>query len=126
MRLHKLVDCIDIKIDEGIPVKDIQISSVEPNTKYRVEVKEEHVQESEKEDSESDDEITNTQIDSTEQTKTKAPSRIVHKNHRESQIIGDKNKGVQRRRKLIKAPEQSQIAFLSMMKPKNFEKASDD
>ena len=31
MRLHKLVDCIDIKIDEGIPVKDIQINSVEPN-----------------------------------------------------------------------------------------------
>ena len=28
-RLHKLFDCIDIKIDEGIPMKDIQISSVE-------------------------------------------------------------------------------------------------
>ena len=32
-RLHKLVDCIDIKIDEGIHVKDIQISSVERDTK---------------------------------------------------------------------------------------------
>ena len=31
-RLHKLVDSIDIKIDEGILVKDIQISSVEPDT----------------------------------------------------------------------------------------------
>ena len=31
-RLHKLVNCIDIKIDEGIPVKDIQISIVELNT----------------------------------------------------------------------------------------------
>ena len=31
-RMHKLVHCIDIKIDEGIPVKYIQISNVEPNT----------------------------------------------------------------------------------------------
>ena len=46
MRLHKLVDCIDIKIDEGIRVKDIQISSVEPYTKDTVETKEEQVQES--------------------------------------------------------------------------------
>ena len=51
MRLHKLIDCIDIKIDEGIPVKDIQISSVEPNTEDIVEIEEEHVQESEKENS---------------------------------------------------------------------------
>ena len=43
--MHKLVDCIDIKIDEGIPVKDIQISSVEWNTKDTFEVKEEQVQE---------------------------------------------------------------------------------
>ena len=26
-----MVDCIDIKIDEGIPIKHIQIRSVEPN-----------------------------------------------------------------------------------------------
>ena len=37
-RLHKLVDCIDIKIYEGIPVKYIQISSVEPNTEDTIEV----------------------------------------------------------------------------------------
>ena len=43
-RLHKLVDSIDIKINEGTPVKDIQISSVEPDTKYTVEVKEKEVQ----------------------------------------------------------------------------------
>ena len=33
---------------------------------------------------------------------------------------------MQTRRKLIKASEQSQIAFLSMMEPKNFEEASED
>ena len=42
-RLQNLVDCIDIKIDEGIPVKDIQIRSVEPNTEDTVEFKEEQV-----------------------------------------------------------------------------------
>ena len=45
MRLHKLANCIDIKIDEGIPVKDIQISNVEPNTEDTAEDNEEQVQE---------------------------------------------------------------------------------
>ena len=103
MRLHKLVDCIDIDIDEGIPVKDIQISSVEPATEDTIELKEEQVQESEQEDSDSNDESANTQTNSRQQTETKSPSRIVQKNHPESQIIGDKNKGVQTRRKFIKA-----------------------
>ena len=48
MRLHQLVDCIDININEGILVKDIQIRIVEPNTKDTIEVEEEQVQESEK------------------------------------------------------------------------------
>ena len=39
-RMHKLFDCINIKIDEGIPVKDIQISSVEPNEEDTIEVEE--------------------------------------------------------------------------------------
>ena len=55
-RLHKLVDCIDIKIDEGIPIKYNQIRSLEPNTEDTIEVEEEQVQELEKEDSESDNE----------------------------------------------------------------------
>ena len=40
-RMHKLVDCIDIKIDEGIPIKYIQISNVEPDTEDTIEFKEE-------------------------------------------------------------------------------------
>ena len=76
-----MVDCIDIKINEGIPVKDIQISSVEPNTEDTVEVKVEQVQELEKEDLESDDESVNIQADSRQQTETKPPSIIVQKNH---------------------------------------------
>ena len=79
-----------------------------------------------KEDSESDDESTNIHVESKQQTKTKEPSIIVKKNHPENQIIGDKDKGVQTRRKLIKASEQSQVAFLSMFEPKNLEEASED
>ena len=69
MRLHKLVDCIDINIDEGIPIKYIQINNVEADTEDTVEDKEEKVQESEKEDSELDDESSNTQADSRQRTK---------------------------------------------------------
>lgn len=54
--LHKLVDCIDIKVDESIPTKDIHRSSVELNTEDTVGDKEEQVQESKKEDSKSDSE----------------------------------------------------------------------
>ena len=58
--------------------------------------------------------------------KQKTRSRIVEKNHPGNQIIGDKNKGVHTRRKLIKASEQYQVDFLSMIEPKNFEEASED
>ena len=49
-RLHKLVNCIDIKIDEGILVNDSQISSIESNIEGTFGIEEERVQESEKED----------------------------------------------------------------------------
>ena len=45
-RLHKMVENIDIKIDEGIPIKDIKISSVESNTEHTAEEEEEQIQES--------------------------------------------------------------------------------
>ena len=41
-----------------------------------------------------------------------------------NQIIGDINKGVQTRRKLIKDSEQSHVSFLSMIEPKFFYEAS--
>jgi hypothetical protein len=43
-----------------------------------------------------------------------------------SQIIGEKDKGVQSRRRIIKDNEQSHIAFVSMVEPKNFNEASKD
>ena len=41
-----MVDNIDIKIDEGMPIKYIQISSVESNTEHTAEEEEEQIQES--------------------------------------------------------------------------------
>jgi hypothetical protein len=103
-RLHKLVDCINIKFDEEILVRNV--SSVEPSTKDIVEDEDDQVQGSEREESESYED-TNTQADTNQQKETKPPLRIVRKNHPENQIIGDINKGVQTRRKLIKDSEQS-------------------
>jgi hypothetical protein len=59
-RLHKLVDCIDIKFDEEILVRNV--SSVEPSTEDIVEDEDEQVQGSKREESESDEDM-NTQAD---------------------------------------------------------------
>jgi hypothetical protein len=75
-----MVDCIDIKVDEKIPLRNV--SSIEPTTEDIVEFEDERVQESEREDSESNED-TNTQPDSNRQTETKPPLRIVRKNHSE-------------------------------------------
>jgi FtsZ-interacting cell division protein YlmF len=116
-RLHKMVDCIDVKIDEGIPAREVY--SNESSTEDTSKDEYEQVQESENEDSD-------TQTDSNQQSTTNSSSRIIQKNHPASQIIGEKDKGVQTRRKLIKNTEQSHIVFISMMEPKNFNEANKD
>jgi transposase InsO family protein len=60
-RLHKMVDSIDVKIDEGIPTREVY--SNESSTKYTAKAKDEQVQESENEDSELDED-SDTQTDS--------------------------------------------------------------
>jgi hypothetical protein len=114
-----MVDCIDVKIDEGIPAREVYSneSSIEDTTKYE----DEQVQESENEDFELDED-SDTHKDSNQQSTTNSSSRIIQKNHPASQIIGEKDKGVQTRRKLIKNIEQSHTAFISMMEPKKFNK----
>jgi hypothetical protein len=54
-RLHKLVDCIDKKVYEEIPVRNV--SSAEPITKDTVEDEDEQVQGSEREESGSDEDM---------------------------------------------------------------------
>jgi FtsZ-interacting cell division protein YlmF len=120
-RLNKMVDCIDVKIDEGIPAREVY--SNETSTEDTAKSEDEQVQESENEDSELDED-SDTQTDSNQQSTTNSSSRIIQKNHPASQIIGEKDKGVQTRRKLIKTTEQYHIALISMLEPKNFNEAS--
>jgi DNA-binding transcriptional MerR regulator len=122
-RLYKLVDCIDIKVDEGVPVREVR--NVESTTEDIVGVEAKQVQESEQEDSESDEDA-NTQAGSNQSTTSNPSSRITQNNHPTSQIIGERYKGVQTRRRIIKNTEQSHIAFISMVEPKNFNEANED
>ena len=73
----------------------------ETSTEDIAKAEDEHVQESKNEDSESDED-SNTQTDSNQQSTTNSSSKIIQKNHPASKIIGEKDKGVQTRRKLIK------------------------
>jgi hypothetical protein len=57
--LYNLVDCMDLKVDEGVPVREV--SNIESSTEDTAEAEDEQVQESEGEDSELD---TNTLQDS--------------------------------------------------------------
>jgi hypothetical protein len=50
--LCKLVDCIDLKVDEGVPLGEVR--NIESATEDTTEDEDEHVQESEGEDSELD------------------------------------------------------------------------
>jgi hypothetical protein len=42
--LHKLVDCIDLKVDEGVPVREL--SNIDSTTDDTAETEDEQVQES--------------------------------------------------------------------------------
>ena len=80
-RLQKLVDCIDIKVDEEIPVRNV--SSTKPRTEDIVEDEDEQVQGSEKEESGSDEDM-DIQTDTNQQKEAKSPLRIISKNHLEN------------------------------------------
>jgi hypothetical protein len=55
----------------------------------------------------------------------KTPSRRVQKNHPPEQIIGNKDAGVETRRRII-SPEQQHLALLSTVEPSSFEEANKD
>jgi hypothetical protein len=70
-RLHKMVDCIDVKVDEGIPAREMY--SNESSTEDTATVEDEHVQELEDEDSESNED-SDTQTDSNQQSTSNSSS----------------------------------------------------
>jgi hypothetical protein len=77
-RLHKMVDYIDIKVDEGIPAREVYNN--ESSTEDTAKAEDEQVQESENEDSKLDED-TDTQIDSNQQATSNSSSKITQKNH---------------------------------------------
>jgi hypothetical protein len=95
-RMHKLVGCIDVQIDEEAPVKYQQRISTKPNEKddENNEDKEQQISESQ-EDDESGGEETPRQEELGQQSTSNPSSKITQRNHPESQIIGEKDKGVQ-------------------------------
>ena len=113
-----MVDCIDVKVDEechgNTSHKDDEESGLD-------DVDEEQDQGSQEEESEPEDDEGDSQ-----QPPVKPSSRIIRKNHPENQIIGDKNKGVQTRRKILAESEKSHVAFLSTTEPKSFNEACED
>jgi FtsZ-interacting cell division protein YlmF len=126
-RIHKLVDCIDIRIDEDDPVKYQQRISTKSDEEddENNENEEKQILESQ-EDGESGGEETSKQEESRQPSTSNTSSKITQQNHPTSQIIGEKDKGVQTRRRIIKDTEQSHIAFISMVEPKHFNEASKD
>jgi hypothetical protein len=55
----------------------------------------------------------------------KTPRRQVQKNHPSDQIIGNKDVGVETRRR-IRSPEQTHLALLSTIEPNSFEETNKD
>jgi hypothetical protein len=75
-RLHKLVDCVDVKVDEEIPVRNI--SSDEPRIEDIVEDEDEQVQGSEREEVGSDEDV-NIQTDTSQHKESKISSQNYQK-----------------------------------------------
>jgi hypothetical protein len=76
--LHKMVDYIDVKVDEGIPAREVYNN--ESSIRDTAKAEDEQVQESENEDSESDEDL-DTQTDSNQQAPSNSSSKITKKNH---------------------------------------------
>jgi hypothetical protein len=107
-RLCKVVDSIDVRVDEAIPQKEKSQTNEDPEeTIYKEREKEEEEEEEKKEQEE------------IEHQYPKTPSRFVQKHHPENQILGDIDTGVQTRRRL-------NFSLLSKIEPKNFAQASED
>ena len=78
------------------------------------------------EEEEEEDEENPTKIEEqVQQVSPKTPRKRVQKNHPSDQIIGNKDAGVETRRKIC-SPEQTRLALLSTIEPNYFEEANKD
>jgi hypothetical protein len=119
LRLNKVVESINVTIDETGRPK----SKEEENESMKQPLEEEA--EDEKEVEEEDEENLTEAEEKVQQVPPKTPSKRVQKNHPSEQIIGNKDAGVETRRK-IHSPEQTHLALSSTIEPNCFEEANKD
>jgi hypothetical protein len=121
LRLNKVVESINVTIDEtGIPK-----SKKEENQSMEQLFEEEDEKEEEEEDEYEYEENPTEVEEQVQQVSPKTPSKRVQKNHPSDQIIGNKDAGVETRRK-IHSPEQTHLALLYTIEPNCFEEANKD
>jgi hypothetical protein len=113
------VESINVTIDET----DRPESKEEENKSMEQLFKEEDEKEVEEED-EDEENPTEAEVQ-IQQVSPKTPRKQVQKNHPSDQIIGNKDAGVETRRK-IRSPEQTHLALLSTIEPNCFEEANKD
>jgi len=112
-RLGRIVDSIDVVIDEkGYIPRQVNHEDIEEDEDYPP--------------NQSDDEEEEPQEAPKEQIRIeeKSPSKYVQKNHPESQILGQKEAGVQTRRTIAEAS--SYLALLSSTEPQSVQEACKD
>jgi hypothetical protein len=115
LRLNKVVESINITIDETGRPK----SKKEENKSM-----EQLFEEEEEEEYEDEENLTEVE-DQVQQVSPKTPSKRVQKTHPLDHIIGNKDAGVETRRK-NRSPEQTHLTLLSTIEPNCFEEASKD
>jgi hypothetical protein len=119
IRLNKVVEIINVTIDEtGRP------KSKEEENKSMEQIFEEE-DEKEVEEEDEDEENPTEEEEQVQKVSPKTYRKRVQKNHPLDQIIGNKDAGVETRRK-IRSPEQIHLALLSTIEPNYFEDASKD
>jgi transposase InsO family protein len=119
LRLNKVVESINMTIDETSRPK----SKEEENESMKQPLQEEA--EDEKEVEEEYEENSTEAEEQVQQVPLKTPSKRVQKNHPSEQIIGNKDAGVETRRK-IHSPEQTHLTLSSTIEPNCFEEANKD
>ena len=115
LRLNKVVESINVT--GGRELKEEENGSMEQL--YEEESRDE-------EEVEEEDEEHHTEIEEqVQQVPPKTPSKRVQNNHPLDQIIGNKDVGVETRRKIC-SPKQTQLALLSTIEPNCFEESRKD
>ena len=111
--LRKIIECIDVVIDESTaaPKEENQTTDEDDEDTYPP-------------TSNSNDTNSTPSEEPEEELSEKAPSRYVQNNHPKSQILGEKESGVQTRRTLVGSS--SYLAFLSTIEPHNVNQARKD